>query len=83
MTSPTTSAADTPAADPDAAGDQRSQLAGTRLSRTLDELRAVTWPTRGEWASYTAIVMVFLVTMTAAVGGVDAGLSALVLHLLG
>lgn len=68
--------------DPAAAVDA-AHLTGTRLSRMVGELRAVTWPTRSQFLNYTAIVVTFLVVMTTLVGLVDSGLSALVLGLLG
>lgn len=38
------------------------------------ELKKVIWPTRGQMLTYTAVVFIFLIFMTALVTGVDFGM---------
>ena len=53
------------------------------LGQVVAELRKVIWPNRKEMVSYTAVVLVFLVFMTALISGVDLGLAKLVLLIFG
>jgi len=48
------------------------------LKQVVEELRKVIWPTRGQMVTYTIVVFLFLVFMTALVSGVDFGAGKLV-----
>lgn len=48
------------------------------LKEVVGELRKVIWPNRKEMATYTTVVLLFLVFMVALIGGVDLGLAKLV-----
>ncbi|ABM12068.1 MULTISPECIES: preprotein translocase subunit SecE [Mycolicibacterium] len=48
------------------------------LKEVVGELRKVIWPNRKEMATYTTVVLLFLVFMVALIGGVDLGLGKLV-----
>ncbi len=50
---------------------------------TLDELKQVTWPTKGELASKTAVVLAVVIIATLFVWLVDTGLSKLLSILVG
>ena len=39
--------------------------------QVVAELRKVIWPTRNEMATYTVVVMIFVIVMTAIVFGLD------------
>jgi preprotein translocase subunit SecE len=49
----------------------------------INELRKVIWPGRNEMFTYTVVVMVFMVGLTAIVAGLDFGLSKAVLGIFG
>ena len=51
----------------------------TYLRQVYAELRKVIWPNRKQMVSYTSVVLVFLVFMTALIGGADQGLTHLML----
>jgi len=53
------------------------------LRQVIAELRKVIWPNRKQMVSYTSVVLVFLVFMVSLIGGVDLGLSRLVLLVFG
>jgi preprotein translocase subunit SecE len=53
------------------------------LREVVAELRKVIWPTRKELLTYTAVVVVFLVAMTAIVVGFDQAFAWLVLRVFG
>ena len=53
------------------------------LRQVLAELRKVIWPNRKQMVSYTSVVLVFLIFMVSLIGGVDLGLSRLVLLVFG
>ena len=53
------------------------------LKQVVAELRKVIWPNRKQMASYTGVVLAFLVFMVALIGGVDLGLGKLVLLVFG
>ena len=48
------------------------------LQQVVEELRKVIWPTRSQMVTYTIVVFLFLVFMTALVSGVDFGAGKLV-----
>ena len=53
------------------------------LRQVIAELRKVIWPNRKQMVSYTSVVLVFLIFMVSLIGGVDLGLSRLVLLVFG
>ena len=53
------------------------------LGQVIAELRKVIWPNRKQMVSYTTVVLVFLIFMTALISGVDLGLAKLVLLIFG
>jgi preprotein translocase subunit SecE len=53
------------------------------LKQVVAELRKVIWPNRKQMASYTSVVLVFLVFMVTFIGLVDLGLAKLVLLVFG
>lgn len=53
------------------------------LKQVVAELRKVIWPNRKQMVNYTAVVMVFLVLMTALISGVDLGFARLMLLVFG
>ncbi|MCW1958940.1 MAG: preprotein translocase subunit SecE [Mycobacterium sp.] len=53
------------------------------LGQVVAELRKVIWPNRKQMVSYTTVVLLFLVFMTALISGVDLGLAKLVLLIFG
>lgn len=53
------------------------------LGQVVAELRKVIWPNRKQMVSYTSVVLVFLIFMVSLIGGVDLGLSRLVLLVFG
>ncbi|MEO8887919.1 MAG: preprotein translocase subunit SecE [Jatrophihabitantaceae bacterium] len=56
----------------------------TRFVReSVSELRKVLWPSRNELVTYSAVVIVFVVIMTALVAGLDIGFARLVLLVFG
>ncbi|MGH8961112.1 MAG: preprotein translocase subunit SecE [Jatrophihabitantaceae bacterium] len=56
----------------------------TRFVReSVSELRKVLWPSRNELVTYSAVVIVFVVIMTAIVAGLDIGFAKLVLLVFG
>jgi preprotein translocase subunit SecE len=56
----------------------------TRFVReSISELRKVLWPSRNELVTYSAVVIVFVVIMTAIVAGLDIGFARLVLLVFG
>ena len=56
----------------------------TRFVReSVSELRKVLWPSRNELVTYSIVVIVFLVIMTAIVAGLDVGFARLVLAIFG
>lgn len=48
------------------------------VGQVIAELRKVIWPTKMQMATYTAVVFIFLIFMTALVNGVDFGAGKLV-----
>ncbi|MEZ2189808.1 preprotein translocase subunit SecE [Corynebacterium sp. CCM 9204] len=44
---------------------------GTFLPEVVQEMRKVIWPTTKQMVIYTVIVLIFLITLTALVSGVD------------
>lgn len=48
------------------------------LKQVFEELRKVIWPTRSQMVTYTIVVFLFLIFMTALVSGVDFGAGKLV-----
>ena len=75
-----TAVADRVRTDADEPEDTRSRRANpvTYLRQVVEELRKVIWPTRSQWFTYTIVVFLFLVFMTALVAGVDYGSGKLV-----
>ena len=53
------------------------------MKQVVAELRKVIWPNRKQMVSYTLVVLVFLVLMTALISTVDLGLAKLVLKVFG
>ena len=53
------------------------------LKQVVAEMRKVIWPNRKQMLTYTSVVLIFLAFMVALVGGVDLGLSKLVLLVFG
>jgi preprotein translocase subunit SecE len=56
---------------------------GGFFREVFGELRKVIWPTRRELLTYTGVVIVFVVVMTAIVAGLDYGLGKAILWALG
>ena len=48
------------------------------IRQVAEELRKVIWPTRNQMITYTVVVFLFLIFMTALVSGVDFGAGKLV-----
>ncbi|HMT48952.1 preprotein translocase subunit SecE [Dietzia sp. UBA5065] len=48
------------------------------VGQVVEELRKVIWPTRNQMVTYTIVVFLFLIFMTALVSGVDFGAGKLV-----
>ena len=48
------------------------------IRQVAEELRKVIWPTRNQMVTYTVVVLLFLIFMTALVSGVDFGAGKLV-----
>ena len=56
----------------------------TRFVReSVSEMRKVLWPSRNELATYSVVVIIFVVIMVALVAGLDIGFAKLVLLLFG
>jgi preprotein translocase subunit SecE len=53
------------------------------VRESVSELRKVLWPSRHELVTYSAVVIVFVVIMTAIVAGLDIGFAKLVLLTFG
>jgi preprotein translocase subunit SecE len=53
------------------------------LRQVVAELRKVVWPTRKQLGTYTLVVIVFVGVLMAIVGGLDFGISKLVLWVFG
>lgn len=53
------------------------------LRQVVTELKKVIWPTRREMITYTIVVLVFVIVMTAFISGIDLGFAKLVLWLFG
>lgn len=51
--------------------------------QVVAELRKVIWPTRNEMATYTVVVMIFVIVMTAIVFGLDTGLHEAIMKIFG
>ena len=66
--------------DADTAEDTRANRANPfqYIGQVIDELRKVIWPTRNQMVTYTIVVFLFLIFMTALVSGVDFGAGKLV-----
>ena len=66
--------------DADVAEDTRVNRANPiqYLGQVVEELRKVIWPTRNEMVTYTIVVFLFLIFMTALVSGVDFGAGRIV-----
>jgi preprotein translocase subunit SecE len=72
----------TESAAPRPAGDRGGRP--TRFVReSVSELRKVLWPSRNELVTYSIVVIIFLVIMTAIVAGLDIGFAKLVLLIFG
>ncbi|GLY00806.1 MULTISPECIES: preprotein translocase subunit SecE [Actinoplanes] len=56
---------------------------GGFFREVVSELRKVIWPTRRELLTYTGVVIVFVVVMTAIVAGLDYGFGKAILWALG
>ena len=56
---------------------------GGFFREVISELRKVIWPTRRELLTYTGVVIVFVVVVTAIVTGLDYGLGKVILWALG
>lgn len=69
----------------DPAPERRRPGAGAgRFGREVtSELRKTVWPTRSQLVTYTGVVIVFLIIMVTLLALVDAGVSAVMLELLG
>lgn len=58
--------------------------APTRFVReSVSELRKVLWPSRSELITYSIVVIVFVVVMTAIVAGLDLGFAKAVIAIFG
>ena len=75
---------------PQAAAGGRGARSGNWFARVglfyrqvVGELRKVIWPTRKELATYTSVVLVFVVAVTSIVGVLDLGFTKLVLWVFG
>jgi preprotein translocase subunit SecE len=56
----------------------------TRFIReSVSEMRKVLWPSRSELVTYSIVVIVFVVIMTALVAGLDIGFAKIVLMVFG
>jgi len=56
----------------------------TRFVReSVSEMRKVLWPSRSELVTYSIVVIIFVVIMTAIVAGLDIGFAKLVLVIFG
>ncbi|MFN2604584.1 MAG: preprotein translocase subunit SecE [Gemmatimonadaceae bacterium] len=56
----------------------------TRFVReSVSEMRKVLWPSRNELVTYSIVVIIFVVIMTAIVAGLDFGFAKLVLEVFG
>lgn len=66
--------------DADTAEDTRANRANPfqYIGQVIEELRKVIWPTRNQMVTYTIVVFLFLIFMTALVSGVDFGAGKLV-----
>ncbi|AVZ40127.1 MULTISPECIES: preprotein translocase subunit SecE [unclassified Dietzia] len=66
--------------DADTAEDTRNNRANPfqYIGQVVEELRKVIWPTRNQMVTYTIVVFLFLIFMTALVSGVDFGAGKLV-----
>ncbi|SIR70297.1 preprotein translocase subunit SecE [Williamsia sterculiae] len=53
------------------------------LKQVVGELKKVIWPSRREMIQYTIVVLIFVVIMTAIIGGLDVGFAKAVLWLFG
>jgi preprotein translocase subunit SecE len=51
--------------------------------QVVAELRKVIWPTRSEMFTYTAVVLIFVVVMTAIVFGLDTGFLKAIMYIFG
>ena len=51
--------------------------------QVVAELRKVIWPTRKDLVTYTTVVLVFVVIITAIVAGLDIGFAKLALEIFG
>jgi preprotein translocase subunit SecE len=72
----------TESAAPKPSGHRRGGPVGF-ARESVSELRKVLWPTRSELITYSIVVIVFVVIMTAIVGGLDVGFAKLVLSVFG
>lgn len=75
-----TTAANRVRTDADKPEDTRSNRTNpvTYIQQVVEELRKVIWPTRSQMITYTIVVFIFLIFMTALVSGVDLGAGKLV-----
>ncbi|MGV9712212.1 preprotein translocase subunit SecE [Gordonia sp. NPDC003424] len=55
----------------------------TFLRQVVAELKKVIWPTRREMITYTIVVLIFVIVMTAFISGLDLGFAKLVLWAFG
>ena len=53
------------------------------LRQVVSELRKVTWPTREQLVTYTAVVIVFVTILSLVVSALDLGFTRLVLLVFG
>ncbi|MDV8001306.1 preprotein translocase subunit SecE [Rhodococcus sp. IEGM 1408] len=75
-----TTVADRVRTDADKPEDTRSNRTNPfqYVGQVVEELRKVIWPTRNQMVTYTIVVFLFLIFMTALVSGVDFGAGKLV-----
>ncbi|MFW0795380.1 preprotein translocase subunit SecE [Gordonia sp. CPCC 205515] len=55
----------------------------TFLKQVVAELKKVIWPTRREMITYTIVVLIFVIVMTAFISGIDLGFAKLILWAFG
>jgi preprotein translocase subunit SecE len=64
-------------------GRARGSLPVRFVRESVSEMRKVLWPSRHELITYGAVVIVFVVIMTALVAGLDIGFAKLVVLMFG
>jgi preprotein translocase subunit SecE len=53
------------------------------VRESVSELRKVLWPSRNELVTYSIVVIIFMVILTAIVAGLDVGFAKAVLQVFG